>query len=61
MSQQMVHGSRHDGSVTYTNRMSRDYAVVGIPGEGKWHKEKNRKANKQTRHKSAKREPKKAK
>lgn len=59
MSQQMVNGSHYDNSVTYTYRMSRDYAVVGIPGEGKWHKEKKHKANKRNRRKQ--REPKKAK
>ena len=31
MSQQMVNGSRYEGSVTYTNRMSYEYAVVGEP------------------------------
>ena len=38
MAQQMVNGSRHDGSVTFTNRMSRRYAVVGTPGLGKHRK-----------------------
>ena len=35
MAQQMVNGSHYDGSVTVTNRMSRDYAVVNPPFEGK--------------------------
>ena len=35
MAQQMVNGSRHDGSVTDTRRMSKDYAVVNPPFEGK--------------------------
>jgi len=35
MAQQMVNGSRYDGSVTDTHRMSRDYAVVNPPFEGK--------------------------
>ena len=35
MAQQMVNGSRHDGSVTYTNRMSARYAVVSDPCKGK--------------------------
>ena len=35
MAQQMVNGSRYDGSVTITNRMSDRYAVVGIPFAGK--------------------------
>lgn len=35
MSQQMVNGSEYSGSVTYTNRMSYRYAVVGIPYAGK--------------------------
>lgn len=35
MAQQMVNGSRHDGDVTYTNRMSSKYAVVNPPFEGK--------------------------
>lgn len=35
MSQQMVNGSRHDGSRTLTNRMSDRYAVVGEPYKGK--------------------------
>lgn len=35
MSQQMVNGSRYDGSVTITNRMSDRYAVVGEPFHGK--------------------------
>lgn len=47
MSQQMVNGSRYEGSVTYTNRMSYEYAVVGEPGKGKWKKE--RKAQQQRR------------
>ena len=35
MAQQMVNGSRYNGSVTETNRMSRNYAVVNPPFEGK--------------------------
>ena len=35
MSQQMVNGSRYDGSRTLTNRMSDRYAVVGEPYKGK--------------------------
>ena len=35
MSQQMVNGSHYDGSVTFTNRMSDRYAVVGEPFKGK--------------------------
>ena len=35
MAQQMVNGSRYNGSVTETNRMSKDYAVVNPPFEGK--------------------------
>ena len=35
MAQQMVNGSMHRGSVTYTNRMSQRYAVVGEPYNGK--------------------------
>lgn len=31
----MVNGSHYDGSVTVTNRMSKDYAVVNPPFEGK--------------------------
>lgn len=38
MAQQMVNGSHYDGSVTVTNRMSRDYAVVNPPFEGKHRK-----------------------
>lgn len=38
MAQQMVNGSRYDGSVTITNRMSDRYAVVGAPFAGKHHK-----------------------
>lgn len=38
MSQQMVNGSRYDGSVTLTNRMSTRYAVVNPPYEGKHRK-----------------------
>ena len=36
MSQQMVNGSHHEGSVTITNRMSNRYAVVGEPNHGKY-------------------------
>lgn len=35
MAQQMVNGSKHDGSVTITNRMTNRYAVVGEPWHGK--------------------------
>ena len=35
MAQQMVNGSKYDGSVTITNRMSDRYAVVGAPFAGK--------------------------
>ena len=38
MAQQMVNGSHYDGSVTVTNRMSRDYAVVNPPFKGKYRK-----------------------
>ena len=34
MSQQMVNGSQHNGSVTLTNRMSSRYAVVNPPFSG---------------------------
>ena len=34
MAQQMVNGSHYDGSVTVTNRMSKDYAVVNPPFGG---------------------------
>ena len=35
MAQQMVNGSKYDGSSTITNRMSDRYAVVGAPFAGK--------------------------
>ncbi len=35
MAQQMVNGSRYEGSKTITNRMSDRYAVVGEPFKGK--------------------------
>ena len=35
MAQQMVNGSKYDGSVTITNRMTNRYAVVGEPWNGK--------------------------
>lgn len=35
MSQQMVNDSYYNGSVTFTNRMSDRYAVVGEPFHGK--------------------------
>lgn len=35
MSQQMVNGSRYDGSRTLTNKMSDRYAVVSEPYNGK--------------------------
>lgn len=35
MAQQMVNGSRYQGNVTETNRMSKDYAVVSPPFKGK--------------------------
>lgn len=35
MSQQMVNGSMHKGSITLTNRMTNRYAVVSPPFEGK--------------------------
>ena len=38
MAQQMVNGSHYDGSTTITYRMSRRYAVVGVPGAGKHRK-----------------------
>lgn len=38
MSQQMVNGSHHDGSVTITNRMYNRYAVVSEPFNGKHRK-----------------------
>jgi len=44
MSQQMVNGSKYDGSVTITNRMSQRYAVVGEPFKGK-HKKPQDKAS----------------
>ena len=31
MAQQMVNGSKHNGSVTITNRMTQRYAVVNSP------------------------------
>lgn len=31
MPQKMVNGSKHDGSVTRTHRMTNRYAVVGAP------------------------------
>lgn len=40
MAQQMVNGSRHDGSVTITQPMSRRYAVVGTPDNGLHHQRK---------------------
>lgn len=43
MSQQMVNGSKYDGSVTITNRMTNRYAVVGEPWNGKHCNIKNRK------------------
>lgn len=42
MAQQMVNGSRHDGSVTDTRRMSKNYAVVNLPFEGKHKKPQDR-------------------
>lgn len=35
MAQQMVNGSRYEGSKTITNRMSDRYAVVSEPFKGK--------------------------
>lgn len=35
MAQQMVNGSKYEGSVTFTNRMSDRYAVIGEPFNGK--------------------------
>ena len=35
MAQQMVNGSRYDGSTTITNRMTDRYAVVNPPFQGK--------------------------
>lgn len=35
MAQQMVNGSHYDGSTTFTNRMSKEYAVVNPPLQGK--------------------------
>ena len=35
MAQQMVNGSRYEGDVTITNRMTQRYAVVGEPFKGK--------------------------
>lgn len=35
MAQQMVNGSHYDGSRTITNRMTKRYAVVNPPFEGK--------------------------
>ena len=35
MAQQMVNGSRYDGSATITNRMSDRYAVIGASFAGK--------------------------
>lgn len=35
MAQQMVNGSRYEGSKTVTNRMSDRYAVVSEPFKGK--------------------------
>lgn len=42
MSQQMVNGSKYDGSVTITVRMSDRYAVVGEPYKGKHRKPQTR-------------------
>ena len=44
MSQQMVNGSHYDGSVTFTNRMSQRYAVVGEPFKGKHKKPQDKKS-----------------
>lgn len=44
MAQQMVNGSHYDGSVTITNRMSKDYAVVNPPLKGKHKKPQDRKS-----------------
>lgn len=40
MAQQMVNGSRQDGSVTTTMPMSKRYAVVGAPDSGLHHQRK---------------------
>ena len=40
MAQQLVNGSHRKGDVTVTNRMTRRYAVVNPPGEGKHHRSK---------------------
>lgn len=42
MAQQMVNGSHYDGSVTVTNRMSKRYAVVNPPFEGKHRRPQDR-------------------
>lgn len=42
MAQQMVNGSRYEGSKTITNRMSDRYAVVGEPFNGKHKKPQDR-------------------
>ena len=42
MAQQMVNGSKYDGSRTLTNRMSDRYAVVGEPYKGKHRKPQTR-------------------
>lgn len=49
MSQQLVNGSRRDGSVTFTNRMSDRYAVVGEPYKG-LHKNPQTREAKEKRH-----------
>lgn len=44
MAQQMVNGSRYDGSVTITNRMSDRYAVINPPFEGRHKKPQDKKS-----------------
>lgn len=44
MAQQMVNGSHYDGSITFTNRMSDRYAVVGEPFHGKHVKPQDKKS-----------------
>lgn len=44
MAQQMVNGSKYDGSVTLTQRMSNRYAVVSDPFTGKHKKPQTKEA-----------------
>ena len=44
MAQQMVNGSYHKASITFTNRMTDRYAVVNPPFEGKHRKPQDKAA-----------------